>query len=157
MLGTVFFRSWRWCSGLWILSSDGKLLESFKEKNVISDLTFLKYCFACHVKNLVQGAELQQSKPVAVISVRHGVLDALGWQQGVKRWVYSGCLMKIYQWVKYGYEKKKISLSQNFGLSNKKNKDVFSREGEDYGKSQLESKIMNPVLEILNLRCQIIQ
>ena len=42
--------------------------------------------------------------------------------------------MKIYQWVKYRYEKKKISISQNFGLSNK-NKDVFSREGEDYGKS----------------------
>jgi len=34
-----------------------------------------------------------------------------------------------------GMRKKKISLSQNFGLSNKKNKDVFSREGEDYGKS----------------------
>ena len=66
--------------------------------------------------------------------MRLDVPDALGWQQGVKRWVYSGCLMKIYQWVKYRYEKKKISISQNFGLSNK-NKDVFSREDEDYGKS----------------------
>ena len=66
--------------------------------------------------------------------MRHDVPDALGWQQGVERWVYSGCLIKIYQWVKYGYEKKK-SISQHFGQSNKKNKDVFSIEGEDYGKS----------------------
>lgn len=31
-------------------------------------------------------------------------------------------------------KKNKSSISQNFGLSNRKNKDMFSREGEDYGK-----------------------